>query len=229
MPEREAPQPQQPEIQTKAEKAAEEERAAAQEILEKLYDPFTNDDWLVHAITDEDNLERILDQGLLSAKVAWKAKEVNIPNIDFHSHYYNYQGYGNISAFGKDTPIEIWMGDIAVIFTPLKRDDEQGKIENEKLARLRVAPRRFKFLVVYNQAIGMQRKLTELKLMALQHKLPIIDSDFNLRYPLQIPAKELQEITIPSLRELTKTLGIEKLRAISVEEIRSAAGALAEK
>lgn len=223
--------------QTEAEKAAEEERRAAQEILEGLYDPFTENDWLVHTIKDENKLGEILNQGILTKKFADRAKSINIKNINLN--YHRMQGRDNISTFKKEftihTPISTWIkifqeGDIAIMFTPLKRNGEEGFMVGEINARLRVAPRRFKFLVIRDPDIfeGCKTKLQIIMPMASQYRLPVIDSRWNIRYPIQIPAKNLQEITVPRLRELAKTLGIEKLRAMSVEEIKSAADALKE-
>lgn len=232
MSEREINTPQQTETPTKAEaeKAAEEERRAAQEILEKLHDPFTNHDWLVHT-TPIRKLKRILQQGIFSDDFVERARQRTDIKI-IKSESTGYQLSNEISACPKlnDERIRWWFGAgtskaVSIMFVPLLRDGKRGILEEEKIAKIRVAPRRFKMLVLY-QGDNQRGVILKVIPIAVSGKLPVIDRDFNLYYPMKIPKEALQKITIPSLRELAKTLGIEKLRAMSIEEIKSAASAL---
>lgn len=136
--------------------------------------------------------------------------------------------------------------EVGIIFTPLPYDGAIGVMGSlglyrkmgigpEKLAKFRVAPRRIRMLAIdplhhqfYDeQTVGyMQQIFNEYKPLAIKNNLPIIDRCYNLLYPMDISSQDLQQITIPGLRELAKTLGIEKLRAISIEEIKFAADAL---
>ncbi|MEK9165846.1 MAG: hypothetical protein AAB525_03250 [Patescibacteria group bacterium] len=215
----------------------EQEKFPEQIVLENLFDVF-NKEWLIHNVVYQ-KIEEVLTQGILSPELAKRARHRFAGKFDKVIHHTGYQPSNRISTFYKDINgyVKKWyqitgtaLEEVGIIFVPLELENKlRGPLGgDERLARFRVAPRRFRALVgdilnierTSNDHEQFKRRWEVLKSIALKYQLPIFDRHLNLIWPADISHKDLKEIGINNLSKLTEMESFEKLKQMSIEEIK---------